>query len=260
MNEPRGKQLSGISVLVTRPAGDTATLVTMIERLGANAIACPTIEIVPRPVAAADWPPSAGVVASIFTSKAAVECGAQAWQSHYLGAHPACAVGPATAELLKQFGPGEVVVPTQDFTSEGLLALELLSASKIRGRTVVLVKGVGGRDLLPEALTSRGAMVAQIECYARHKTRDSLRQAVTRAGVSCPDYAVVSSAESLVNLADKISADALPACLGTQLLVSSPRIAARAAALGFTRDPLVVDNPSNENFTRRLLALAGENP
>ena len=74
-------------------------------------------------------------------------------------------IGPVTASELQSFGVKDVLIPKDRFDSESLLALpEMMDVSN---KKVMIVRGVGGRDILAESLISRGAQVTFAECYQR---------------------------------------------------------------------------------------------
>jgi uroporphyrinogen-III synthase len=75
------------------------------------------------------------------------------------------AIGPVTAQELKQFGVTEVLIPQNRFDSESLLALPEMHDMKYK--KVMIVRGVGGREVLAETLKMRGAEVTLAECYRR---------------------------------------------------------------------------------------------
>src|SRR5690606_36810182 len=100
----------------------------------------------------------------LFLSEHAVRLGLPAIaELPWFGAARVLAVGARTAELLAEQGIGSEL-PAEP-TSEGLLALPALE--RVAGRRVLLVAGVGGRTLLAETLTTRGAVVVRNECYRR---------------------------------------------------------------------------------------------
>jgi uroporphyrinogen III methyltransferase / synthase len=74
------------------------------------------------------------------------------------------AIGSKTAETLNELGYSEVMVPEQ-FNSESLLAHPALQA--VAAKDILLVKGEGGRTLIAETLTARGARVVPLEVYRR---------------------------------------------------------------------------------------------
>jgi len=75
------------------------------------------------------------------------------------------AVGKATQAKLKTASAQNVVVPEQCFDSEGLLDLPLLS--DLPGKQILILRGVGGRELLCDTLTQRGAIVDYYQPYQR---------------------------------------------------------------------------------------------
>lgn len=77
-----------------------------------------------------------------------------------------CAVGQATAKSLHELGIQNVFSPDAGQEhSEGLLKLPQLS--NIKGKSVLIVRGNGGRELLANALSDRGANVRYLESYQR---------------------------------------------------------------------------------------------
>lgn len=75
------------------------------------------------------------------------------------------AVGLATQAKLKTVTAQPVVVPEKCFDSEGLLDLPLLS--DLQGKQILILRGVGGRELLCDTLTQRGAIVDYYQPYQR---------------------------------------------------------------------------------------------
>ena len=75
------------------------------------------------------------------------------------------AVGASTGRILHKAGLA-VVVP-QEARTEGLLALPQLN--DVVNKSVIVMKGFGGRELLRDILTTRGAKVVEWEVYKRVK-------------------------------------------------------------------------------------------
>lgn len=75
------------------------------------------------------------------------------------------AVGQSTAEILTEAGV-DAKFPTPANT-EGLLAMDDLA--NVKGKTIYLFKGQGGREELALQLEARGAAVIPIELYKRKK-------------------------------------------------------------------------------------------
>ena len=177
--------LSGVSVLVTRPAGQAKKLAGEIERAGGKALLFPAIEI-------ADIEDDAKLNAilgrlgeydvAIFVSPNAVEWGMKRMKALPPGLRCA-AVGKASLAALKARGTENVLIPEDRYDSEGLL--ELPELQSVRGMRFVIFRGMGGREHLGDQLKSRGASVDYAECYRRLKPeiravlRENEVQAVT---------------------------------------------------------------------------------
>lgn len=75
------------------------------------------------------------------------------------------AVGRATRERLQKVTGCEVIIPERSFDSEGVLALPCLQA--VKGKKILILRGVGGRELLADSLTESGASVDYYQPYQR---------------------------------------------------------------------------------------------
>lgn len=88
---------------------------------------------------------------------------------------PLIAVGEATASALSNWLGVDVAFPSEA-TSEGLLrepiANNLLEASSIKEKQVVIVRGNGGREHIASELRARGANVSYLETYQRQPCVD----------------------------------------------------------------------------------------
>lgn len=158
------RALDGVTVVVTRPAAQAARFIELATAAGAHCLAYPALLIEPLPLASAtagqlqqrrwDW--------AIYTSTNAVSLALSNLAQPLAAKH--AAIGRATARALEQAGL-RVDARPDGATSEGLLALP--EFAQMAGRGVLLVKGAGGRDLLPNELRIRGATVLELELYRR---------------------------------------------------------------------------------------------
>ncbi|MDH5175140.1 MAG: uroporphyrinogen-III synthase [Gammaproteobacteria bacterium] len=228
------RTLDGVTVVVTRPAAQSARFIELATAAGATCLAYPTLLIEPLALAPEtlaqlqqrrwDW--------AVFTSTNAVSL-ALANVARPLAAKNA-AVGRATARALEQAGVTVDARP-ENATSEGLLALP--EFAQMTGRSVLLVKGAGGRDLLPTELRIRGAAVLELEVYRRVVSEPTAAAAAAlhdALGSGRPVIVTVTSAEILRALLDGVaSADA--ARLREQpLVVPGSRVALEALRQGWT--------------------------
>ena len=149
----------------------------------------------------------------------------------------AAAPGPGTADSLRAHGVPEaaIVSPAHDapqMDSESLW--EQLRRHDWRGRSVLVVRGDGGRDWLVERLTEAGAKVDAVAAYRRFAPQlpPGARRVVEAAFAAPADHAwLFSSSEAIVHLE---ALEGLAIAPGSRALATHPRIAARARQAGFT--------------------------
>ncbi|MBV5273795.1 MAG: uroporphyrinogen-III synthase [Lamprocystis purpurea] len=224
--------LAGVGVLVTRPAGQARPLCDLIESARGRPLPFPTIEILP----AADPEPARALLAAewdlmVFTSRNAVEFSlalgcAGAWPNATLLA----AVGRATAVALTAAGRAPDLVPPERYDSESLTALPGLA--EMAGRRVLIVRGEGGRALLGDVLTERGARVSFAEVYRRVRPMHDARPLLERWRADL-GLVIATSDEVLLNLVEILGAAGRALLVSTPLVVISERTAQTARGLGF---------------------------
>lgn len=189
--------LQGVGVLVTRPRQQASELVEAIESRGGLAISFPVMEIVARDKAAvlADVADLQEPAITIFISRNAVDHGLT-----YAGGRLA-AIGPTTAAAIDEAGGHVDISPVSGFDSEHLLAEPAFN--DIAGKTIRIIRGDGGRELLASALQERGARVDYVSTYSRqlpqyaHDELASLEQRWRSGDIST---VIVMSVQSLENL------------------------------------------------------------
>ena len=146
--------LAGHTVVVTRPARQSAGIASALRALGAQVVEFPAIRIEPIEMDVAsivpddfDW--------LIYTSANAV-----AFAATRIAA-PAqarvAAIGPATAQALRRAGIRVAAQPERGADSETLLALPAFATPQ--GLRVLILRGTEGRDYLRRELERRGAAV-----------------------------------------------------------------------------------------------------
>ena len=166
--------LAGRRVVVTRPAGQTAHLAALIRAAGGEPLLFPALEIFD----AGDLQPVLALIErldafdlAIFISANAVEKALalvrarRAWPP----ALRVATVGRGSERELQRRGFAAVIAPTERFDSEALLDLPELK--QMQGKRVVIFRGEGGRELLGDALTARGAAVEYAACYRRGRPK-----------------------------------------------------------------------------------------
>jgi uroporphyrinogen-III synthase len=232
--------LSGLTVLLTRPQAQSLTLATAIRDMGGEVCELPLIEIEP----VTDGEPLERIKATvqdldryevvIFISTNAARLGME-WIDRYWPQLPAglsaYAVGPGTAKLLEAFD-WPVYCPDKGVTSEDLLALPGLR--EVSGMHVLLCRGVGGRELIAETLRERGAHVDYLELYHRHTPDYSQDRLAALMAEKKVNAVVVTSAQILDVLLHSLHNDPAP-MRSVPVLVPSERVCQRALDAGLSR-------------------------
>ena len=244
-------------MLVTRPEEQAGPLIAEIERRGGQVVFAPMIVIRPKrndPKALAVIKRLPEFHSVIFVSKNAVDFGIELIRAQKLSLEHAhvFAVGVGSAGRLRDFGVTQVHTPHGEFTSEGLLKLPGLSSHEIDGEKVLIMRGAGGRELLAQTLSHRGAYVEYCEVYERTMPTQSLSKTFKACSVNMPDVGIITSLEAVTNLAEKIDQEKLDLLYDTPLLVVGSRTAQEVERLGFTTPPVVVDNPGDQSIVDAL--------
>ncbi len=138
-------------------------------------------------------------------------------------------VGQKTAHELSKLVQQKVNYPSVS-DSEHLLALPELN--DVAGKRVVILRGNGGRELIFDELTKRGAYVHYLQLYQR-QYRAVESAAIAQWQRAQIDTMIVTSAEQLEHLVSAIPNAQLSWVKQQRLLVPSERIAKQAIALGF---------------------------
>jgi uroporphyrinogen-III synthase len=227
-------RLAGAGILVTRTAEQSVRLARLIRDAGGEPILFPALEIEPLSEAA---------IASVldhllhfdlvvFVSPNA----ARVAMPHILkngGLPPhakVAAVGPGTAAELKKSGVRNIISPQGGFDSEALIGK--LSTMPLGGGRVLIVRGRGGRELLGEALRSRGAAVEYLECYRRVKPDRDMRELLSRSGRDGMKACLATSSSIVENLFEMAGAAGRSWLCSVPFFVPHPRVAATAFSRG----------------------------
>lgn len=241
--------LAGVGVLITRPAHQAEPLARLIETAGGSAIRFPTIDIAPP----TDPSPLLAILdhltdydLAIFISPNAVE---QTFSWLHAARHewpkrlPIACVGRATAAAIEKRGLS-AAVPAERFDSEALLGLALLQ--DVKNKKVLIFRGDGGRELLADTLTLRGAVVAYAECYRRVRPRadtEALIESWRRGEIQVVS---ITSTDGLRNLDDMLGEIGRGWLHDTPLVVLSPAQAAACRELGCRGAVIIATEASDE--------------
>ncbi len=221
--------LSNIGILVTRATHQAEPLCNLIEAHGGRAIRFPVLEIQPlKPASLTTLINDSDII--IFISPNAVRCGLATLSGRLqLQNKKIAAVGKTTARVLEAEGVVVDIVPQGDADSETLLAHPELQ--RMKGKRVVIVRGIGGRPLLGDTLLKRGANLSYAEVYQRccpnMDSSELLKQ--------WDNIQIVTSTSinMLNNLLVLLGEKGFPQLIKTPLLVISQRMLQSAKAVGF---------------------------
>jgi len=158
-------------------------------------------------------------------------------------------VGRGSAKELERFGVTGVIVPHERFDSEALLDLPELK--DVTGQRVVIFRGEGGRELLGDTLSARGARLEYATCYRRVKPELDASCLLEAWAHGKLHAVVVTSGEGLRNLFDMVGEAGQTLLQRTPTLVPHPRIAAAARDLGLKN--VIVGEPGDEKIVARLV-------
>lgn len=235
---------SGPAVVITRPRRQAETLAASVAALGRTPVILPLLEIEPvddqaglaQRLARLD---EYALVA--FVSPNAVDA-AFAHIQRWPDGVAIAVVGEGSRAALRAHGIDDSRVPIHcprdPARSDSENLLQALDLALLAGQRVLVVRGDGGRELLPDALRAAGCAVETVAAYRRALPRPDAALAATLATLLAqPNDWIVTSSEALRGLVGIVSAFADPSSVASlqrqHLIVPHARIAETARALGF---------------------------
>jgi len=250
--------LSGVRALVTRPEPQASELVQAIQAKNGCAVAMPMLSIDPLPETQA----SKDIVLDldrfdkvIVISRPAAQQGLS-YLENYWPQFPLhlqwFAIGRSTAAEMAEF----LIQPKHtELTenSEALLALQELNT--VKGERCLIIKGQGGRTLLFDALTQRGANVTLLNVYSRQRVSYPHQQLTHWLESQQINVILSGSGETVHHLGYYLPQHQRS---HYSLIVPSQRVADQAIALGFQR--VINANGANHNAMLSALSNIVKNP
>lgn len=237
LNWFENKPLFGKRILVTRTRKQASEFAGQLESLGAEVIEFPTIEIIPPD----NWKPIDKAISNlptydwvIFTSVNGVEkfferLADKKMDCRQFGNSKLAAIGPATAEALKEKGLIADIVPSE-YRAEGIL--EAFASFDLKGKKILLARAQEARDILPNQLRESGAKVDVVPVYKTVKPKVG-----TYCNTPLPeklDVITFASSSSVRNFVDMFSKKELKTIIsGAAIAVIGPITAQTATELGF---------------------------
>jgi len=251
--------LAGKRIVVTRPREQAEGLAARIREAGGEPVLFPVIEI--RDLA--DLGAFHAIAdrleefdCAIFVSPTSVRKALHLLRARR-GSRPwpatlrVAAIGRGSQRALQDEGIPGVLAPTGQADSEALLEMPLLVSPA--GRSIIIFRGRGGRELLGETLAARGARVEYAECYVRAKP-DAASGSCGGHGFpgGAVDAVTITSGEGLVNLDEMLDEPSRKRLRQIPLFVPHARVAEQAAALGVRM--LTVSGPGDAEMMSALVA------
>ncbi|MCK5718169.1 MAG: uroporphyrinogen-III synthase [Thiomargarita sp.] len=237
--------LTGLNILITRPAHQAEHLCQLISAEGGHPVRCPVIEIIDIADKNALHNCCDTKDFAIFISTNAVEKTLFSL-GDFPQTLPIISVGKRTAETLKIWGlNARCAAPP--FNSESVLALPELQ--EISGKQIVIFRGEGGRELLADTLRKRGAIVTYINVYRR--IQPTIPDAIANTHI---DIITVTSVESLHNFFNLFEEKSW--ITTASLVVMSTRVYHKAEQMGLKIPLFVAPNASDEGLLNAVLQAA----
>lgn len=227
-----------MAVLVTRPEAQGVELCQQLEQLGITALHHPLITI----EAGADLPhllPDLHHCDTVIAvSQHAVAFSDQylrQQQSNWATSTRYLAVGQKTAHLLSKV-TGQSVNYPQVSDSEHLL--ELAELQSVAGQKIMILRGNGGRELIHQTLSERGALVTYKEVYQRTDLPFDANHAYQQWQQAQVDTLIITSSHQLAFFMSQLDSSVINSSISSwacqlKLLVPSERIANDAKTMGF---------------------------
>jgi len=249
MSSSLASSLDGLRVLITRPTPQHQGICSAIEENGGAAFHFPMIEIAARDNAEQLQQVKTQIEnldnfhVLIFVSNNAVQYAANRihdyWPQFPVGID-VIAIGPSTARMATTEFNCNVLHPAKGVSSEDVLAMPELE--NLEDKKIAIFRGEGGRELLAETLTERGAQVIYIEVYKRMPAKNSAEQLAQLIESADINVAAVTSGESLERLAALIDStgEQVLSLKSQPLLVPSERVVKLAQNLGFSKLKVVL--------------------
>ena len=237
-------------ILVTRPEPQAQSTLQAFSRLGWQVYHFPTIQIekingfasekTSERLIASDW--------LIFISQPAVRYFFQDFSAEDVSHLKIATVGQATKNALVAKNIRVDACPESATNSEALL--ELPAFNQVNKQNIIIVRGVGGRELLHQTLTNRGANISYLEVYERLPASPD-KTLITKHWTNDIDIVVCTSNQLLENylaLAEPLLGSKI---FNKPVLVISSRMQAFAKQAGFSKIWLA-EGPGNDQMIKTI--------
>ena len=243
------RPLFGKRIVLTRAQEQAREFSRLLTAYGAEAIATPTIQIVP-PIS---WQAIDQAIARlgeydwlIFTSVNGVKPFMDRLlvarkDSRALAHLRVCAIGPRTAEEMARYGVTPDLVPSE-FQAEGVLAA--LAEHDLRGKKVLIPRAEVAREILPERLRRMDAEVDVVVVYRTIAPEADLSRLMEQIEAGKIDVVTFTSSSTVRNFVDMVGGAEQARRLGSKTAIGciGPITAQTAEQCGLTVAILAPEN------------------
>ncbi|MFW5874733.1 MAG: uroporphyrinogen-III C-methyltransferase [bacterium] len=236
------KPLFGRRIVVTRARSQASSLVKRLSELGADVVETPVIEIRPvknmqpldeavKNISGYDW--------LVFTSVNGADMFFQRLRANKLdtralGGIKTAAIGPATADKMRENGLNADIVP-ESYRAESVA--EAFESLDMSGRKVLLPRAEGARPVLPEELSKMGAHVDEIISYRAVQAEAGKAELLENLRAGTIDMVTFTSSSTVRNFMALLpESEANQLLSGVALAAIGPVSAETASEMGLKTD------------------------
>lgn len=160
--------LSGLHIVLMRPGEQSKKWQDKLLAEKAEVSVLPMIDIITMPIENAMLDAAINAEAAIVTSQnGAIHAPIALINILIERKIPVFSIGKATTNSLIARGVEPIYTAPNGSQSEDLLAVSMFQAECVRGKKIVLVAGKGGRELIAQTLSTRGAQMDSLFVYAQ---------------------------------------------------------------------------------------------
>lgn len=241
-----------MNILVTRPDERGQALVEALNAQGIFALHQPLFSLEKGrelPILSTILSQLNAGDAVFAVSKTAVDFAAETLAQtgfHFRGDLQYFAVGQSTAAHFAAKAEQAVKYPLQSENSEGLLALPELQ--QVEGKNFIILRAESGRELVPQTMVERGALVQNVECYRREPLVENVAEKISLAKRVGVDTILATSGEILSLLCEQTANADQEWLKQCHLIVVGKRIAHLAEELGWAKNAILIA-PKADNAT-----------